>query len=59
MAVAQIDSYVKAYQTAELDERVSDIRQLRDAELMRIIAMDGCGAEATPIVQRFLAIGSR
>jgi hypothetical protein len=48
-----IDSYVKEYQTAELDERVSDIRQLSDAELMRI-AMDGCGA-----VQRFLAIGSR
>jgi Family of unknown function (DUF5681) len=53
-----IDAYVKAYQTAQLDERVALVHQLSDAELMRI-AMGGCGAEATPIVQRFLAIGSR
>jgi hypothetical protein len=53
-----IDAYVKAYQTAELDERVALVHQLSDAELMRI-AMGGCGAEATPIVQRLLAIGSR
>jgi hypothetical protein len=31
-----IDSFVKAYQTAELDERVAGIRQASDAELMRI-----------------------
>jgi hypothetical protein len=31
-----IDSYVKAYQTAEPDERVARKEQLSDAELMRI-----------------------
>jgi hypothetical protein len=31
-----IDAYVRAYQTAELDERVARIEQLSDAELMRI-----------------------
>ena len=31
-----IDAYVKAYQTAELDERVPLMHQLSDAELMRI-----------------------
>ena len=31
-----IDAYVKAYQTAELDERVALVHQLSDAELMRI-----------------------
>jgi hypothetical protein len=35
-----IDAYVRAYQTAELDERVACVRQLSDAELMRI-AMGG------------------
>jgi hypothetical protein len=53
-----IDAYVRAYQTAELDERVARVEKLSDAELVRI-AMAGCGTEATPIVQRFLAIGSR
>jgi hypothetical protein len=31
-----IDAYVRAYQTAELDERVVREEQLTDAELMRI-----------------------
>ena len=31
-----IDAYVRAYQTAELDERVARMKQLSDAELMRI-----------------------
>ena len=31
-----IDPYVRAYQTTELDERVARLRQLSDAELMRI-----------------------
>lgn len=35
-----IDAYVKAYQTAELDDRVARVEQLSDAELMRI-AMGG------------------
>ena len=32
-----IDSYVKAYQTAELNDRVACVEQLSDEELMRII----------------------
>jgi hypothetical protein len=43
-----IDSYVKAYQTAELDERMASIRQASDAELMRI-AMDGHTDTAAPV----------
>jgi hypothetical protein len=39
-----IDAYVKAYQTAELDERVPRIQQVSDAELMRIV-MTGRTAE--------------
>jgi hypothetical protein len=35
-----IDAYVKAYQTAELDDRVARVLQLSDAESMRI-AMGG------------------
>jgi hypothetical protein len=31
-----IDAHVKAYQTAELDDRVARIEQVSDAELMRI-----------------------
>jgi hypothetical protein len=47
-----IDSYVKAYQTAELDERVARIEQYSDAELMRI-AMGGHAAETvTPVSLR-------
>ena len=34
-----IDAYVKAYNAAELDERLARVQQLSDAELMRI-AMD-------------------
>ena len=45
-----IDSYVKAYQTAELDERVASIRQLSDTELMRIV-MGGQKTDATPSPQ--------
>ena len=32
-----IDSYVKAYQVAELDDRTARVEQLSDEELMRII----------------------
>ena len=46
-----IDTYVKAYQTAELDERVARVEQLSDAELMRI-AMGGQAAEAVTPVSR-------
>jgi hypothetical protein len=43
-----IDAYVKAYQTAELDERVAHIEQLSDDELLRIIkAADA--KDVTPI----------
>jgi hypothetical protein len=31
-----VDAYARAYQTAELDERVARVEQLSDAELMRI-----------------------
>ena len=31
-----IDAYVRAYQTAELDDRMASIRRLTDAELNRI-----------------------
>jgi hypothetical protein len=46
-----IDAYVKAYQTAELDERVPRIQQASDAELMRIIAMGGHKTDVTPTLQ--------
>jgi hypothetical protein len=50
-----IDAYVKAYQTAELDERVAHIEQLSDAELMRI-AIGGHAAETvTPVSRRLVA----
>jgi hypothetical protein len=35
-----IDAYVRAYQTAELDDRVARVRQLSDSELMRIAHTD-------------------
>ena len=48
-----IDSYVKAYQVAELDDRTARVDQLSDEELMRIIR-NGSG-ESTP--PRLLTIG--
>jgi hypothetical protein len=41
-----IEIYVKAYQTAELDDRTARVEQLSDEELMRIIR-NGSG-ESTP-----------
>ena len=49
-----IEIYVKAYQTAELNERVERVEQLTDAELMRIIR-NGSGENVTPPL---LTIGS-
>ena len=46
-----IDSYVKAYQVAELDDRTARVDQLSDEELMRIIRK----GESTP--PRLLTIG--
>jgi hypothetical protein len=46
-----IEVYVRAYQTAELEDCVTDVRQLSDDELMRI------AAGGTP--PRLLTIGSR
>jgi hypothetical protein len=43
-----IDAYVKAYQTAELDDRVARFGQMSDAELMRI-AMGGHAKTVTPV----------
>jgi hypothetical protein len=39
-----VDNYIKAYQTAELDERVARVEQLTDAELNRI----ACGEQRAP-----------
>jgi hypothetical protein len=41
-----IDAYVRAYQTAELDDRVACMHQTSDSELMRI-AMGGHLTDAT------------
>ena len=46
-----IDSYVKAYQVAELDDRTARVEQLSDEELTRIIRK----GESTP--PRLLTIG--
>jgi hypothetical protein len=40
-----IDTYVKAYKAAELDDRTAPIRQLTDAELNRIAYADHDSAE--------------
>jgi hypothetical protein len=40
-----IEIYVKAYQTAELDDRVARVEQMTDAELLRIIR--NCSGENT------------
>jgi hypothetical protein len=42
-----IDSYVRAHQVAELENRIAPLEQLSDAELMRIIR-NGSGANPTP-----------
>jgi hypothetical protein len=42
-----IDTYVKAFHTAELDERVARVEQLSDAELTRI-AMGGHPQNPSP-----------
>ena len=49
-----IEIYVKAYQTAELNDRVACVKQMTDEELLRIIR-DGSG-ESTP--PRLLTIDS-
>jgi hypothetical protein len=41
-----IEIYVKAYQTAELNDRIASVKQMTDEELMRIIR-NGSG-ESTP-----------
>jgi len=53
-----IDAYVKAYQTAELDERVARVEQLSDADLMRI-AMCVHQLDVTPTVPKSLIFNSR
>ena len=55
-----IDVYVKAYQTAELDDRVARVEQLSDAELMRV-AMGGHEKDGTRTLQpqKLLVLNSR
>jgi hypothetical protein len=48
-----IEIYIKAYQTAELDDRTARLEELSDEELMRIIRK----GESTP--PRLLTIGPR
>lgn len=48
-----VDAYVKAYHAAELDDRVAQVRQLSDAELIRI-AMGG-QTDTVAQVSRLLA----
>ena len=50
-----IDTYVRAYQTAELNDRVASVKQMTDEELLRII-QNGSTENTTP---RLLTIGSR
>jgi hypothetical protein len=50
-----IEIYVKAYQTAELNDRIAPVEQLSDEELMRIIR-NGSGESRPP---RLITIGSR
>jgi hypothetical protein len=50
-----IDTYVRAYQTAELVDRTVPIKQMTDEELLRII-QNGSTENTTP---RLLTIGSR
>jgi hypothetical protein len=50
-----IDTYVRAYQTAELNDRVASVKQMTDEELLRII--QNGSTENTP--PRLLTSGSR
>ncbi len=52
-----IDAYVRAYQTAELDDRLARVEQFSDAELMRI-AMGGHTDTVAP-VSRLLTVAPR
>jgi len=40
-----IENYVRTYKVAEVDDRVGPLRQMTNAELMRIIATAGQPAE--------------
>jgi Family of unknown function (DUF5681) len=53
-----IDAYVRAYQTAEMNEPVTRIEQFSDEELMRIIA-GGRAVEAVAPVSRLLTVRPR
>ena len=53
-----IDTYVKAFHAAELDERVACVDQLSDAELVRI-AMGGQPAELIAPASHLLTVRSR
>jgi hypothetical protein len=53
-----IEGYVRAFQTAELDERVARVEQLSDAELMRI-AIGGQPAEAVTPISGLLTVRPR
>jgi hypothetical protein len=46
-----INAYVRAYQTAELDERVARVEQLSEAELMRI----AMGIQQTDVTSALLS----
>jgi hypothetical protein len=48
-----IEIYIKAYQTAELNDRVACVKQMSDEELMRVIT-SGSGENVTP---RLITIG--
>ena len=48
-----IEIYVKAYQVAELNDRVARVEQMTDEELLRIIYESGASTS-----QRLLTIGS-
>jgi hypothetical protein len=50
-----IEAYVKAYQTAELDEQMARMEQLSDGELMKI-AMGGQAEETVSPVSRLLTV---
>ncbi len=53
-----IDAYVRAYQTAELDERAARVEQWSDEDLIRI-AMGGKATEAVTPVSRLLTVRPR
>jgi hypothetical protein len=51
-----IEIYVRAYQAAELNDRVERVEQLSDAELLRIVRNGSSGEHITPPL---ITIGSR